>query len=434
MTGAIESARDATTPGRDATLAARHRRLARRRSDKDWISDVVRAGDLLVAAQGVGEPAGLIEDVLSSGRLPHDVELFVGLSHSGVLQYLGGLPLPLVSFGAMGSLAASAAAGALSVIPCQFSDVARLLKVRAPGRLVPLIQVSPADADGFHSLGLAVDYTYELLSAARAVVAEVNDQVPVTSAPRVHGSAFTATVRSSRPLPHVSAPRINDTHRRIAQNVSDLVPDGATIQLGVGTLPAVVGRAIAGRRGLRVHSTLAGDWLLELAVAGALSDEPGAVLISEAAGSDALYRHVLSQAVPIRPVEELMRAEVLAGIDTFVAMNSALEVDLTGQVNAEQLPKGYVGGIGGQPEFLRAAQRSPGGRSIVMLPATAGKARNSRIVPQLRGHSVTTLRSGVDFVVTEFGVADLRGKTLQQRMHAMAQIAAPEFRGDLLAP
>ena len=434
MTGALDSSPGAVVRDSAPTSGEHHRRVVRRHHPVDWIAEVLRAGDLLVAAQGVGEPTSLIDAVMSSDRLPADVELFVGLSHSAVLARGGSSPLPLVSFGAMGPLAASAASGALSVIPCQFSDVARLLDVRAPHRVVPLIQVSAPDADGFHSLGLAVDYTYELLSGARAVIAEVNDQLPVTSAPRVHGSAFAATVHVSRPLPEVSWPRVNDVHRRIARNVADLVPDEATIQLGVGTLPAVVGSAIAGRRRLRVHSTLAGDWLLELATAGALSDEPGAVTISEAAGSAALYRHVLSRAVAIRPVHELMRADALARIDTFVAMNSALEVDLTGQVNAEELASGYVGGIGGQPEFLRAAQRSPGGRSIVMLPSTTGDGRHSRIVRRLRGNSVTTLRSGVDFVVTEHGVADLRGKTLGQRVDALTRIAAPEHRADLLTP
>ncbi len=399
-----------------------------------WIPDVLRDGDLLVAAQGVGEPTVLLQTLLASAQRPRDLELFVGLSHSTALTDAASSPLPLLSFGAMGPLAASAVSGSLSVIPCQFSDVARLLDVRAPGRLVLLVQVSPADSEGFHSLGAAVDYTYELLPSARAVIAEVNDQMPATSAPRLHRSAFTASVRTSRTLPQVGQVRIStEVHRRIAQNVAALVPDGSTIQLGVGTLPSALGRALATRRDLSVHSTLAGDWLLELANAGALSEVPGAVLISEAAGSAGLYRHVASSGTAIRPVCELMDPAVLAGIDRFVAMNSALEVDLSGQVNAEQLASGYVGGIGGQPEFLRAAQRSKGGRSIVMLPSTAARGRLSRIVPSLQGSTVTTLRSGVDFIVTEHGVADLRGLTLAERAQALVAVAAPEHRAALLA-
>ncbi len=398
-----------------------------------WIADVIRAGDLMVAAQGVGEPTALLQALLSSDGLPVDVELFVGLSHSGVLAGSERASVPLVSFGAMGPLAAAAANGTLEVIPCHFADVSRLLQVRAPGRVVALVQVSRPDADGFHSLGLSVDYTYELLANARAVIAEVNEQVPLTSAPRIDSSTFSATVSTSRPLPHIPAARTGPVHERIAEHAAALVEDGSTIQLGVGALPSVVGRAIAARRGLSVHSTLAGDWLLELARSGALAHDAGSILISEAAGSAELYRYVVSNGVAVRPVYELMDPVALSAIEQFVAMNSALEVDLTGQVNAEQMSSGYVGGIGGQPELLRAAQRSPGGRSIVMLPSTAVKGQRSRIVHSLTGNSVTTLRSGVDFIVTEHGVADLRGRSLAERAQALIAIAAPEHRAALSA-
>lgn len=398
-----------------------------------WVTDVLRDGDLVVAAQGVGEPTGLLADLLAAGSLPAQVELFVGLSHSRVLRDAPAGP-PLVSFGAMGPLAPIAASGALRVIPCHFADVARLLQVRAPGRIVVLVQVSPADADGCHSLGLSVDYTYDLLAGARAVVAEVNDRVPVTSAPRVHGSAFAATVTTSRPMPRVPAAATGDTHERIAAHAAALVGDGATLQLGVGALPSVVGRVLGARRDLSVHSTLAGDWLLELARAGALAEDPGTVRISEAAGSDELYRYVACGPVAVRPVGELMDPGVLGSLRRFAALNSALEVDLTGQVNAEELPSGYVGGIGGQPELLRAAQRSPHGRSIVMLPSTTADGATSRIVRSLRTGSVTTLRSGVDFIVTEYGVADLRGRSLAERREALIAIAAPQHRAALAAP
>ena len=403
---------------------------------RGWPADVLRPGDLVVVGQGVGEPTPLLECLLRDGGAIPDVEVFVGLSHSraftgdAVRGGAGGAAAPsLLSFGAMGPLARLAAAGGVSIIPCHFVDVPRLLRLRAPGRLVVLLQVSPPDAGGRHSLGVAVDYTYELVEYARAVVAEVNEGMPVTSAPTLPGSAFAAVEHTSRPLPVVAPPRVSEVHRRIAGQVAGLVPDGATIQLGVGALPSVVGEALSGRRGLRVHSTLAGDWLLDLARAGALDDGPGAVTISEAAGSTELYRYVAAGSpVLIRPVCELNRPGLAAGVERFVAMNSALQVDLTGQVNAEEIPSGYVGGIGGQPEFLRAAQRSEGGRSIIMLPATAADGRESRIVRRLHGGTVTTARSCVDYVVTEYGVADLRGRSLDERAAALLAVAAPHHR------
>lgn len=404
------------------------------RGSEAWITEVLRPGDLVVVAQGSGEPTPLLEQLVEHGHAVPDLEVFVGLSHSDALRRPGAGELSLVSFGAMGPLARLAADGRVAVIPCHFSDVPRLLQVRAPGRVVVLLQVAPADADGFHSLGLAVDHTWELLPHARAVVAEVNDQLPVTSAPRVHRSRLTTVVPTSRPLAEVKSSTPDDVHHRIAAHVASAVPDGATLQLGVGTLPSVVAGALRDRRGLRVRSTLVGSWLCELAAAGALSSDADAVVVSEAAGSQELYDHVAAGRVRIRPVGELTRPDVLAAIPRFVAVNSALQVDLTGQVNAEELGSGYVAGVGGQPDFLRAAQRSPGGVAIVMLPATALGGRESRIVRRLHGGAVTTPRSGVDLVVTEHGVADLRGRSLTERARALVGIAAPDHRdalGDL---
>jgi len=399
--------------------------------DDAWLTDVLRPGDLVVVAQGAGEPTPLLEQLVRCGHAVPDLEVFVGLSHSDVLRQPAARELSLVSFGAMGPLARLAADGAVSVIPCNFSDVPRLLEFRAPERIVVVLQVSAPDADGFHSLGLAVDYTYELVTCARAVVAEVNDQLPVTSAPRLHRSQFTAVVPTSRPTPEVKTGAVGEVHRRIAGHVASLVEDGATVQLGVGALPSVVAMALTAKRDLRVHSTLVGTWLCELARARALCTDPGSVVISEAAGSQALYDHVASSAVQVRPMGELTRPDVLAGIVRFVAMNSALQVDLSGQVNAEELGSGYVGGVGGQPEFLRAAQRSTGGRSIVMLPATAVGGRESRIVRRLHAGAVTTPRSGVDFVVTEFGIVDLRGRSLAERADGLVGVAAPHHRDAL---
>jgi acyl-CoA hydrolase len=385
----------------------------------DWLS-LVRPGDLVVVAQGVGEPTPLLEQLL--GAAPYGVEVFVGLSHSDALS--GPSPLPLVSFGALGPLGRAPHRGRVQVIPAHFDDLPRVLPRR--GReIVLLVQVAADDGHGGHSLGVAVDHTYDLLGTARAVVAEVNDRYPVTTAPRLPAAALHATVRTSRPVPEVPPARVGEVQRRIAKHVAALVPDGATVQLGLGSLAAALGQALSGHRRLGVRSTLAGDWLLDLAGAGAVRPED--VVICEAAGSAELYRFVAEARVAIRPVGEV--AGPATAVPGFVAVNSALQVDLTGQVNAEEIPAGYVGGIGGQAEYLRAAQRSPGGCAVVTLPATAGP--HSRIVPALTGGTVTTPRSGVDVVVTEHGLADLRGLALRERAAALIDIAAPEHRGAL---
>jgi acyl-CoA hydrolase len=355
--------------------------------------------------------------------------VFVGLSHSEAL--IGDAPFPLVSFGAMGPLSTHAATGGLAIIPSHFDDLPRALSHRASGRLVVLMQVAPSDAQGRHSLGVAVDYTYALAGRARAVVAEINAQMPITSAPRLPASAFDAVVHTSRPLPVVMTAPVGEVHRRIAAHVLPMVPDDATIQLGIGAVPSAIGAALTVRHGLRVRSTLVGDWLLGLVRTGSLSPDPDSVVISEAAGSAELYDFVATSATRVCPVSDVIGPAAAGAVEGFVAINSALQVDLTGQVNAEEIDSGYVGGIGGQAEYLRAAQRSAGGRSIVVLPATTGGGRRSRIVRRLEGGTVTTPRSGVDVIVTEFGTADLRGRSLRERAELMTRIAAPQHREGL---
>ncbi len=389
----------------------------------DWTS-LLRRGDLVVVAQGVGEPTPLLEQLLAAA--PAGVELLVGLSHSEALTRPS--PLPLVSFGGFGPLGRPPHRGTVEVIPAHFDDLPRILPHR--GRdLVLLVQVTAPDAQGRHGLGMAVDHTYELLGRARAVIAEVNAELPDSSAPRLPSSAFDAVVHTSRPAPTIPAPAIGEVHHLIAAHVAERVPDGATLQLGIGAVPSAIGRHLTGHRDLAVRSTLAGDWLLDLAVAGALRPDPEAVVISEAAGSPELYKYVAETGVQIRPVRDVAGPAATGAVDRFVAVNSALQVDLTGQVDAEEVPAGYIGGIGGQAEYLRAAQRSPGGLSIIALPATAG--RRSRIVSRLEPPSVTTARSYVDLVVTEHGIADLRGRSLRERTDLLVAVAEPEYRAGL---
>lgn len=389
----------------------------------DWLS-CVRPGDLVVVAQGVGEPTPLLERLLVEA--PADVEVFVGLSHSTALAGDAPIAARLLSFGALGPLGRPPRRGTVEVVPAHFDDLPRVLPRR--GRdLVVLVQVAAADPTGAHSLGVAVDYTWELCGRARAVVAEVNAALPVTTAPSLPGSRIDARVTTARPLPVVTTPEVTATQARIAEHVARLVPDGATLQLGVGATATAVARALHDHRDLAVRSTLVGDWVLGLDRAGALRDD--AVVISEAAGSPELYDHVATARVAVCPVPDVVRPLAAGEVERFTAVNSALQVDLTGQVNAEVLPAGHVGAVGGQVEFLRAAQRSPGGLAVVALPATAGG--HSRIVPRLTGATVTTPRSTVDLVVTEHGAADLRGRSLRERADALVAVADPAHRDTL---
>jgi len=395
-----------------------------RRHD-DWIAQI-RPGDTVVVAQGVSEPTPLLRDLLQANL--EDIEVIVGLSHSDALAIPSSSTV--LGFVGMGPLSRPPRLGNSDVIPANFDDLPRLLSARGRA-LVLLVQVTEADAAETHGLGFAVDHTYDLLGEARLVVAEVNAELPDTTAPRVPAAALDVMVPTRRAVPLVKSPEVGPIQQAIARHVVNLVPERATLQLGVGAVPTAIGRALADRRGLRVRSTLVGDWLAELAAAGALRAGAGAVVIAEAAGSENLYRFVAGGAAEIVPVSSVVGGIAAHSIERFVAVNSAFQIDLTGQVNAEETTRGYVGGIGGQTEFLRAAQRSRDGVSVIALPSQTSRG-TSRIVRELSPASVTTPRAGVDYVVTEHGVADLRGRALRERRQLIAQLAAPEHRSELL--
>ncbi|MCU1413588.1 MAG: Acyl-CoA hydrolase [Microbacteriaceae bacterium] len=394
-------------------------------------ADHLRDGDLVVVGSGVGEPEGLVAALGEQlGSLPR-AELFAGISYSGLFtpELVGALPLS--SFGAMGEIGKLAKAGLVNVLPINYVDVAKQLRSRNAHGLVLLIQVAPADADGNHSFGAAVEYAAELIDDARLVIAEINDRVPVVRGASVHTSKIDASIETSRELREIQSGEVTDVHRAIAAHIVPMIADGATLQLGIGGVPSAVASQLGEhRRHLRVHSGLVGDWLLDLEASGAL-DPAAPIVVGGAAGSAALYDFLSTDPrVELRIIPELTRVDITAPINSFVALNSAVQVDLSGQINAEVAGDRYLGGVGGQVDFLRGGQLSHGGLSIVALQATAGA--RSRIVRRLDQGVVTTARSGVDTVVTEFGVADLRGLGLRERADALAGIAAPEFRKELV--
>jgi acyl-CoA hydrolase len=216
----------------------------------------------------------------------------------------------------------------------------------------------------------------------------------------------------------------------VAAQVARLVPDGATIQLGIGALAVAVARALRAHRGLKVRSGMVGDWFLELLDAGAIDTQtPQACLASLAVGSQALYDSLdVDGPLGFAPPSQLVQP--LPG-SPFMAINSAIEVDLCGQVNSEFLGPRYVGTVGGQPDYFRAARRSSGGLAILALPATSGRSASSRIIPRLQGAYVTTAQSDVDCIVTENGIADLRATDFSQRRSLIARIADARVRDAL---
>jgi len=396
------------------------------------LSGLVRPGDTVVFGQAAGQPLALTGALVAQRETVGPVRAFAVLTYDRAIQAAHRDRIQMVALGASGSLGRIAREGALEIVPCSISALDGLF---ASGRLacdVVFVHVSPADGNGWHRLGVGVEHLPSAIERARVVVAEVNDALPVTHGPyRLHSSRITAAVHTSRPLVEVPSTTPTPAEQRIAATVADLVPDGATVQFGIGRLPDAITAALAVRRGLVAHSGLLTDAFVDLVEAGAI-DRSRRSVVAAAVGTNRLYR--LLEASPwleLHPYTTTHDPDVLASIAGLVAINAALEVDLTGQVAAERVEDVHVGAVGGQGDFLRGAARSPGGLPIVALPSTARDGTVSRIVDRLSSGVVTTARSDVGLVVTEHGVADLRGRSLRERAASLVAVADPAFRDEL---
>ncbi|WP_067862877.1 acetyl-CoA hydrolase/transferase family protein [Nocardia shimofusensis] len=397
---------------------------------------ILRPGDRIVAGQACGEPTTLIEALIAQGTEIDGLSLFIATSFSGLLTPSAADAFTPVSMGAIGSLRALTREHRLRVVPCHVSRVGPMIEEGILGCDVAFVQVAPADPDGTHSLGLISDHVRAAIAAARVVVAEVNDQVPRTCGERVHSSEIDVAVAVSRPPVQVPPASIGPLDEAIARHVAAYIDDGAVLQTGVGAVPDAVLRLLHDRADLGVHSGMIGDGLVDLVEAGVITNarkpiDRGVSVTGALIGTDRLYRFAeRNPLVSMRTTAYTHAPAVLARLDRLVTINSAMEVDLTGQVNAEQSGSAYVGGTGGQVDFVRAGARSPGGHAVIALPATAKGGTVSRITAALSG-PVTTARSDVDVIVTEYGAAELAGRSLAERARRLVAIAHPDFREEL---
>jgi acyl-CoA hydrolase len=397
----------------------------------------LRPGDHIVWGQACGEPTTLVAALIAQAEGVGRLSAFAATSFSGLLDTQAAQRLEISSMGAMGALRSVAAAGRLGIVPCHVGQVATLIEQGLIGCDVAFVQVSTPDADGNHSFGLINDFVQAAVARARVVIAEVNECVPFTFGDAMlPASRIDCAVHVARTPVEVPAAKITDTDLAIAKVVAGYVHDGSVLQVGIGAVPDAMLRLIDDRRDLGVHSGMIGDGLVDLVEAGAITNarksiDVGVSITGALIGTRRLYDFAnRNPRIGMRNAGYTHSAAVLSGLARLVTINSALEVDLTGQVNAEQSADQYLGGTGGQVDYVRAGSRSPGGRSIIALPATAKGGKISRIVAALSG-PVTTARSEVDVIVTEFGAAELKGRSLAERTRRMIAIAHPDFREDL---
>lgn len=330
--------------------------------------------------------------------------------------------------------------GLADFTPIFLSEISRLFTTGQMALDAALIQVSPPDEHGFCSYGCEVAVTKAAAENARVVIAEVNRQMPRTLGDSfIHLSRLHRLVEVDRPLPQVRQGSFDDLQARVGQNVAELVPHGATLQLGIGAIPDAVLAALITHRDLGVHTEMFSDGIVDLVEQGVITGTAktlhrGKIVAGFCFGTQKLYDFIADNPIiEMHPTEYVNDPFVVAQNERMIAINSALQVDLTGQVCADSLGTRFYSGVGGQVDFMRGASRSRGGKPIIALPSTAKGGAISRIAATLEpGAGVTTTRNDIHYVVTEYGVAYLHGKTIRERVQALVGIAAPQFREELL--
>jgi 4-hydroxybutyrate CoA-transferase len=331
------------------------------------------------------------------------------------------------------------AEGRAEYIPAFLSDVPHLFRRRVLPLDLAFIHVTPPDAHGYCSLGTSVEATPAAIDAASVVIAQVDRLMPRTLGDAfVHVDRIDLAVEAEQGPYHYELPVSGPVEERIGANVADLVDDGAVIQMGIGAIPAAVGAALRGKRDLGVHTEMFTDVVVDLVDAGAVTGmrkelDRGKIVTAFVMGSERLYRFVDDNPmVELRPVDYTNDTAVIRQLRRMTAINSAIEIDLTGQVCADSIGHRMYSGIGGQMDFVRGAALAEDGRAIIALTSMALGGTRSRIVPTLQeGAGVVTSRGHVQTVVTEYGVAELHGRSLRERAHALIAIAHPDARDEL---
>jgi len=401
----------------------------------------VKSGHRVYIHNGCAEPIELVKALTRRGRELRDVEMLhmatFGIADYALPEYEGHFRTNSLFIG--GNVRKAVQEGRADYTPIFLSEIEGLFTSGALPIDVCLLQSTPPDQYGYMSLGVSVDATLTAAQCARYVIAEINDQMPRTLGDTfLHVNRVHAFIETSHPLAEYPKHEVSDLHVAIARHVAPLIPDGATIQTGIGGIPEAVLGLLRDHKDLAIHSEMVPESAIELIQSGVINGERKTLHPHKVIAGFVLGTKVLFDFIDNNPVFEFHRTAyandpfVIAQNDRMVALNSAIEVDLTGQVCSDSMGQTPYSGIGGQVDFLRGAARSKGGLPIITLPSTAKNGTVSRIVPRLQpGAGVVTSRGDVHYVITEHGVAYLHGKTLRQRAEAMIRVAGPKFRDDL---
>ncbi len=402
---------------------------------------MVRDGDTVVVPTGVGEPPALLHALSERRHTMNDVAVsqILPLRKFAYIDPATRANIRHDAYFFGGATRPGGQAGWVDYIPAYFSELPALIDRGLSPADVVMSMASPMDEHGYFSLSLAPDYTMAAIRKARVILLEVNPAVPFANGNcHVHISQVAGLVESNEPLAEVGLPAIGPVQEAIGKYVADLIEDGSTLQIGYGGIPDAVVMQLQHKRDLGIHTEMIGDGILSLVESGAVTNRrktfmPGKMVATFALGSAKLYRFLhRNPMLEMHPVEFTNDPWIAAQNDKLCAINATLQIDLLGQCGSESLGSTPYSGTGGQVDFVRAANRSRDGKAFIVLPSTAKDGAVSRIAPVLSpGTHVTTSKNDINYVVTEYGVAQLRGKTASQRARALIGIAHPDFRAEL---
>ncbi len=402
---------------------------------------MIKSGDKVAVGHACGSPEILLDAMVARAAELTNVEIShmvaMGKAEYCQPQYANSFRHNAIFVGATSRQAV--AEGRADYTPRFFVEIPSLFTEGPLNPDVALVTVSPPDKQGYVSLGISVDYTKDAARVAKLTIAEVNPNMP-----RTGGDAFLPVseidyfVPTDRPMLEIQPPTIGEVEKAIGSHVASLIKDGDCLQLGIGAIPDAVLTFLGEKNDLGIHSEMISDGVMALVESGVITGRrknfhPHKIVLTFAMGTAKFYEW-LSDNSMIEMYSSSFTNDpfVIAQNDNMVSVNSAISVDLMGQVAADAMGAKQFSGVGGQVDFVRGAARSKGGRSIIAMPATAAKGKVSRIVAGLeRGQAVTTSRNDVDYIVTEFGVAHLKGRTLRERAEALIGICAPAFREGL---
>lgn len=400
----------------------------------------IKSGNRVVIGHACGEPAKLVEAMVSNKDQYENVEI-VHMVAMGKAEYCKeGMEKHFRHNGLFlgGTTKNAVKEGRGDYTPVFFSEIPRLFREKLTVD-VALVQLSKPDANGYMSFGISVDYTKPVCENAKVVIAQVNENMPRTMGDSfIHISDVDYVVEYDEPIHTLAEPRIGDVEREIGRNCASLINDGDTLQLGIGAIPDAVLTFLKDKKDLGIHSEMFSDGVVDLIKAGVITNKKkklhvGKMVVTFLMGTEELYKFVDNNPqVEMRSVDYVNDPTVIMKEDNIVSINSCVQVDLMGQVASESIGSTQISGVGGQVDFIRGAAMAKNGRAIIAMPSTV-KGKISKIVPNLdEGAAVTTSRNDVDYIVTEYGIAELKGKNLRERSKALINIAHPDFREELI--